>query len=80
MAGFTSNDVVGGEYEFHVDTPNVAERIRQAANGRRIITLQLDGDELEAALWGLENYRQRPVPCTHLSKCAGGVHPASWDR
>ncbi len=58
MAGFTSNLVVGGDFQFHTDTPNVAERIRQANNNRRVITLQLDGDELEAALWGLENYNE----------------------
>lgn len=56
MAGFTSNEVVGGDYCFHIDTPNVGERIRQANNMSRVITLQLDGDELDAALWGLANY------------------------
>ncbi len=58
MAGFTDNKVTGGDYQFHIDTPNVAQRIRQANNNRRVITLQLDGDELDAALWGLENYRK----------------------
>lgn len=56
MAGFTDNKVIGGKYEFHIDTPNVADRIRQANNGARVITLQLDCDELDAALWGLEHY------------------------
>lgn len=56
MAGYTNNEVVGEAYCFHIDTPNVGERIRQANNMRRVITLQLDGDELDAALWGLENY------------------------
>lgn len=58
MAGYTGNSVVGGTYRFHIDTPNVAERIRHANNLARVITLQLDGDELDAALWGLENFRK----------------------
>jgi hypothetical protein len=60
MAGFTNNKVVGGDYQFHIDTPNVAERIRQANNNALVITLQLDGDELDAALWGLDNYKKPP--------------------
>lgn len=58
MAGYTINKITGGEYLFHIDTPNVAERIRQANNTARVITLQLDGDELDAALWGLANYKK----------------------
>jgi hypothetical protein len=60
MAGYTVNRVVGGNYQFHIGTKNVAERIRQANNNARVITLQLDGDELDAALWGLENYTKPP--------------------
>lgn len=56
MAGYTSNLVTGGDYEFHIGDPNVAERIRRANNMKPVITLQLDCDELDAALWGLENY------------------------
>lgn len=55
MAGFTYNKLTGRDFEFHIDTPNVAEKIREA-NQSRVITMQLDGDELDAALWGLENY------------------------
>lgn len=58
MAGFTDNKLTGGTYQFHIDTPNVAERIRQANAKARVIDLQLDGDELDAALWGLENYKK----------------------
>lgn len=58
MAGFTTNEITGGDYQFHIDTPNVAERIRQANNQARVITMQLDGDELDAALWGLENFKK----------------------
>lgn len=70
MAGFTDNKVVGGDYSFHIDTPNVAERIRHANNMSPVITLQLDGDELDAALWGLENYtKPGTMRCDHLSRC-----------
>jgi DNA-binding NarL/FixJ family response regulator len=61
MAGFTTNKVVGGDYQFHIDTQNVAERIRHASNLSPVITLQLDGDELDAALWGLENYQKGKI-------------------
>lgn len=56
MAGYTDNKVTGGKYVFHIDTKNVATRIRQANENSRVITLQLDGDELDAALWGLSFY------------------------
>lgn len=59
MAGFTENKITGGQYEFHIDTHNVAERIRAANNYARVITLQLDGDELDAALWGLLFYKKK---------------------
>lgn len=57
MAGFTYNQATGNSVEFHIDTPNIAEKIRQMSQSR-VITLQLDGDELDAALWGLENYKK----------------------
>jgi hypothetical protein len=57
MAGFVilPDDM---DIQFHIDTPDVAAHIRMATNGRRVVDLQLDGDELEAALWGLENYKK----------------------
>lgn len=58
MAGFTKVKDTGGDFEFHIDTPKVASRIRNVNNNARVITLQLDGDELDAALWGLEHYRK----------------------
>lgn len=58
MAGYTDNKVLKNKFEFHIDTPRVAERIRNANGNARVITLQLDGDELDAALWGLENYKK----------------------
>lgn len=58
MAGYVENKVSGGQYQFHIDTQNVAERIVQVSNKARVITMQLDGDELAAALWGFENYKK----------------------
>jgi hypothetical protein len=58
MAGFTSNEVEGGVTEFHIGEPQLIERIRLVTLGKRVITLQLDGDELDAALWGLENFKK----------------------
>jgi hypothetical protein len=58
MAGITDNLVTNETYTFHIDTPNVGERIRQANNNKRVIWLQLDGDELDAAIWGLEHYKK----------------------
>jgi len=57
MAGFVQMPA-GGVYQFHIDTPNVAERIRDAGENRRVLSLQLDGDELDAALWGIQNFQK----------------------
>ncbi len=67
MAGFTNTYGVGESFELHTDTPNVAERIRQENRNRRVITLQLDGDELDAALWGLANYNKQKSHPTRIS-------------
>jgi hypothetical protein len=63
MACFTYNGSTHKEYQFHIGDENIAEKIREAnkrPTGKRtqVITLQLDGDELDAALWGLENYKK----------------------
>jgi len=52
MAGYVNG------IEFHIDTPDVDHRIRQAAKFSRVITIQLDGDELDAALWGIKNFQK----------------------
>lgn len=57
MAGFTAMDSPDGPFQFHIENRELARRIRKANDNKRVITLQLDGDELDAALWGLENYR-----------------------
>ncbi len=62
MAGFvldnTSESGASVECPFHIDTHTVRERILEYARDKRVIILQLDGDELEASLWGLENYKK----------------------
>jgi len=58
MAGYTIDHQNDCEMEFHVNEPFLGERIRRANGNKRVITLQLDGDELDAALWGLEHYRK----------------------
>ncbi len=61
MAGYVINPEIG-YVEFHTDTPNVVEKIKQASMQSRVVTMQLDCDELDAALWGLENYRKNELP------------------
>ncbi len=62
MAGYVIlPDNPNAEVQFHIGTPNLGQNIRRMASmdGRRsgrVITFQLDCDELDAALWGLENY------------------------
>lgn len=63
MAGFVvSSSLIYGYYEFHINEDNLINRIERAAQGRRVVSFQLDGDELVAALWGFENYRSRRKP------------------
>ena len=52
MAGYVNG------HEFHIGAPEVDHHIRQAAQFSRVITMQLDGDELDAALWGIKNYKK----------------------
>ena len=77
MAGFTALRSELGAFEFHIDNKNLAKRIRRANDNARVIVLQLDGDELDAALWGLENYNKnrgsRVVRETPMRKNAADV-------
>lgn len=62
MAGIAN--VVGGYYEFSTDRLGDAEEIRRSTGGMRVVTFQADGEELDAILWGIENWKQlkdRPV-------------------
>ena len=58
MAGYTVDWENNSELEFHIGDPHIDERIRRANSNKRVIILQLDGDELDAALWGLKNYKK----------------------
>lgn len=62
MAGFVVGPhIIGGYYEFHTDTPDVVEKIGQAAAHKRVVSFQLDGDELAAALWGIKNWSKKDL-------------------
>lgn len=58
MAGFVVNKSSGHVREFHIGDPDLKANIVKVSDHKRVIVLQLDGDELDAALWGLENYRK----------------------
>lgn len=59
MAGYVISNTGRSLFEFHIDTPDVSKEIQKRSQSARVIMLQLDGDELDAALWGLENYQKR---------------------
>lgn len=62
MAGYVLNTPDGyGPREFHIDERDLTHEITALTvmRGQRVVTLQLDGDELDAALWGLDNYKKR---------------------
>ena len=58
MAGYVVRDWHAQEFVFNIGDPDIVKKIHEANDGRRVMILQLDGDELAAALWGLENYRK----------------------
>lgn len=58
MAGYVYNIIGDENDEFHVGDPDVSAKIRETNKNRRVLILQLDGDELDAALWGLDNYKK----------------------
>jgi hypothetical protein len=57
MAGYVYNLIGDENDEFHFG-PGVGDKIRETNKNRRVLILQLDGDELDAALWGLDNYQK----------------------
>lgn len=59
MAGYIYSLIHDENTEFHVGEPKIAEKINRLNGYRRMVTLQLDGDEMDAALWGLDNYNKR---------------------
>lgn len=74
MAGYVIDPDAGQIYDhvaladFHIDTPEVVSHIRTANGNRRVIMVQLDGDELDALLWGLENYSKVKSGLVELKK------------
>lgn len=68
MAGFLYKLNVGddmldyaGETEFHINDRDVEAKLRQAIADRfnhRVVTFQVDGDELDAVIWGIANYKK----------------------
>lgn len=60
MAGYVLTNA-GYAPEFHIGAHDLSGWIRSTPGTGKVITLQLDGDELDAALWGLENYRKPTV-------------------
>lgn len=56
MAGYIFNKTNEVDQEFHIDTPDLVKRLHEWNDSSRVMTLQLDGDELAAALWGLDKY------------------------
>jgi len=57
MAGYVYDLVNGFDREFHFGE-GVGDMIRKRTKNSRVVTLQLDGDELDAALWGLDNFQK----------------------
>ena len=61
MAGLViTNKAIGGHLAFDLDHPGTIQQIKPLTTG--ILTLQADGEELAAMLWGLEQYRNRVQP------------------
>lgn len=57
MAGYVVNGP-GKHVPFRIGTPDLAKKIMDSSESKKVVLLQLDCDELDAALWGLENARK----------------------
>ncbi len=68
MAGYVLNTNEGGNHPFHINEPDVSKKIRDISRDSRVVGFSLDGDELDAALWGLEHYRTNEVASTEDEK------------
>lgn len=55
MGEFDTDD---GVFLFRVGELDLLKRVHQASKNALEITIKLNGDELDAALWGLENYKK----------------------
>lgn len=59
MAGFVTID--GKEQTFHIDNSNNRSEWFKILGSRRVVTVQVDGDELDALIWGLAHFRKNPT-------------------
>lgn len=55
---------------FNVGDPDLVKKIHEVNNNRRYLCLQLDGDEMEAVLWGLEQWN---TPGPRIPQAREGV-------
>jgi len=59
MAGFVTVD--DKEREFHINNSNSRSEWFKILGSKRVVTVQVDGDELDALIWGLAHYRKNPT-------------------
>lgn len=65
MAGYLIDRDGYNKLQFNLHDPNLLSNIANANDSQRVMILQLDGDELAAALWGLKNYNNKE-PAAYL--------------
>lgn len=64
MAGFVTVD--GVDREFHIDgTSKSMASVHKMFGFKRVVNIQVDGDELDAVLFGLAFYRKNPADLTN---------------
>lgn len=64
MAGFVTVD--GVEREFHIDnTTKSMAQIHKIMGFKKVVNIQVDGDELDAVLFGLAYYRKNASDLTN---------------
>ena len=57
MTGYVFNTPPGhGPREFHIEERDLTYSIRRVMRDEKVLYMQVDGDELDAVLWGLDNY------------------------
>lgn len=62
MAGYLLSASDEGGYVvvgFNCDEKNLSSKLRLANGNRRVMTIQVDCDDLDAVLWGLDNYNKQ---------------------
>ncbi len=70
MAGYADTGNSGGLFRFSIDTECLGDKLRAATKNTRVINFQVDGDELDAVLWGLQNFQKgTKVTILHNRDC-----------